>query len=200
MRLFSRFPLSLLTGCLLLILSPMASQAQDELYIEKPPFKRDLIQPGDSIRIQFVGSKQMFGFTYQGARDSMLFVSGDSIPLSIIERFWLRRPKSTIHWLSMIVGSGLSAAIIFPPLMALDAITRGGFEDYDFRRIGISVGGGITVAALFYRWRWKRYRLGDKWRLAIREPIENTVGGGSPSGGQQEWEGQAPIQGDPDHR
>ena len=168
--------------------------AQDNLYVEKPPFKRILVEPGDSIRILQKGMDKMVGFTYQGAKDSTLYLSGDSLHLSLIEKLWIRRSKTAIHWLGSVVGGGLTAALVFPPLMLVDALGRGGLENRDWRRMGISVAGGLSIAAIFYRWRWKRYRFGDKWQLAIRVPVEKTVGGGSPSGGKQDWEGQAPLQ------
>lgn len=172
----------------LLILSYSPLFSQENFYLEKPPFKRILIEPGDSIRVQIVGMDQMVGLKYQGARDSTIFLSGDSLRLDQIEKIWIRRPRNARYWLSMVMGCGLSAALIFPPLMALDAVSRGGFQDYDIRRIGISLGGGLSIAAFAYRARWKRFRLDKRYRLAIRPLVENSVIGGSPSGGQIEWE------------
>ena len=147
-----RFALLGLLFTLMLGIGPHHSLAQHQLFLEKPPFKRVEVQPGDSIRIQLKGSENMVGLTFQGARDSMLFVSNDSIPLDVVDRIWLRRSKASIHWLGSIVGSGLTAAIVFPPLMVIDALSRGGLQPYDARRIGVSKK-HIThrIASLFAR-------------------------------------------------
>jgi len=172
---YRRFALLGIIFTLFLFIGPGQIFAQHQLFLEKPPFKRVEIQPGDSIRIQLKGGDYMIGLTYQGSQDSMLYVSNDSIPLNVVDRIWLRRSKASIHWLGSLVGSGLTAAIVFPPLMVIDALSRGGLRPYDARRIGVSVGGGLLIAGYFYRLRWKRFRLGDKWRLAIRQPVEDTV-------------------------
>ncbi len=182
----------LLVLFLLLGISPVWSQ--DNLYLEKPPFKRQQIQPGDSIRIQLKNQDFMMGFRLQGAHDSVIYVRGDSIGLDQIEKIWLRRPRNAAYWIKMISYAGFTAGILFPPLMVIDALTRGGLESYDARRIGIAAAGGLSIGFWFHHLRWKRIKLNGKWQLAIRTPIEDTVGGGSPSGGKQDWEGQAPLQ------
>lgn len=159
-----------------LSLFPPPAYSQDNFYLEKPPFKRTLIEPGDSVRVLIRGTENMIGLTFQGARDSTLFLSGDSLRLSQIEQIWIQRPRNVRYWLKMIVLSGYTAAILFPPLMVADALGRGGFQDYDTRRIGISVGLGLSMVAIGKRLRWKRFKLdGDKFQLAIRPPVERSV-------------------------
>ncbi len=182
MRSFLRSMLRTLPFWLLLLYFSPHAQSQSEFYLEKPPFKRTLIQPGDSIRVMITGMDRMIGLQYQGARDSTLFLSGDSLRLDQIERIWLRRSRNGRYWMGMIVSCGLSAALVFPPLMIIDAVSRGGFENYDIKRIGYSIGGGLSIAAITYRFRWKRYKLDGNHRLAIRIPVEKSVLPASPGG------------------
>jgi|GEM_PF-6582068 len=169
--------------CLLMTKSSL--HAQDQLFVEKPPFKRKAVQVGDSVRVRLKGSSSMLGFRYQGARGDSLFLSGGGYQVDEFDRFWVHRPRNSRYWLSMLASSGLTMVVIFPPLMLLDAFSRGnGVQRSDWRRIRNSIASGLAIVFFFRRLVWKRYKIGDKWILKVRPRVENTVlpqQGGQPS-------------------
>lgn len=152
--------------------------AQDHLYVEKPPFKRKKVEVGDSVRVQIKGytSNSMLGYRYQGAKGDSLYLSGGAFHVDEFEKFWVHRPRNSRYWLSMLASGGITLVVIFPPLMLLDALTSGnGFQRSDWRRIRNSIASGLAIFFFFKRLAWKRYKIGEKWLLKVRPPVENSV-------------------------
>lgn len=166
---------------LLFGLSSLASYSQDILWLEKPPFKRLAVNPGDSIVVKFVGEDYPYSYRYFGARGDYLYVRGDSIPVAEVGALWVRRNRNQRHWLGMLASSGISTAI-FTPIGALANVRPALWTAREGIVVGAAFVGGLGFAKLMLRLVWKRYRItAGGWRLRVLPPIEDSVrpvGGG----------------------
>lgn len=159
----------------LLLAGPLLSFSQDILWLEKPPFKRVMVNPGDSIVVKFLGEDFPYSYRYGGARGDFIYVRGDSIPAADIGEMWVRRSRASRYWLGMMAGNGIAVAV-FTPVGALLNVPLSNWT----RREGVIVGaafvGGLAFAKLMRRLVWKRYRFkAGAWRLAVRPRIEDSV-------------------------
>lgn len=161
--------------CLLCI--PLLGQAQDLLWVQKSPWKRKLVEPGDSIMVKFVGEGYAYPYFYRGARGSYIYVRNDSIPVSEVSELWVRRSRNSRYWLSMMAGNGIAVSL-FTTAGALINQPRSWWTTGNTLVLGAIVAGGIAFAKLMIRFAWRRYKIrGNAWQLRIVPPIERSVGG-----------------------
>lgn len=163
-----------LLSLLLLTLSPAALlKAQDHLYLENSNrFKRIEILPGDSVLFSLKNDKFKYGARIRGAKKEWVYLREDSLKVTDIDALWVRPQPSKRYWISMLQGSAIMAAILYPVMVLLNRTAVTGYESEDLREMLIVSGGAIGLYFFLKIFRWQKRNLEKgKWRLNIRPRI-----------------------------
>lgn len=158
---------------LYLLLLPLLLPAQEELLLEKPPFKRIQIQPGDSIRLrtgQFTFARQ-----FVKIKDSMLVTRLDSLPIASIEEISISRSQLSRHWLSEIGQFCVRVQLFYPVMVLINRPLRE-WRRKHYIQTGAVLVAGIAGSRVTAKVGWKKYKLWKgKWFLNHRLPVEQSV-------------------------
>lgn len=167
-----------MTNCCLLLLFgllPQLLMAQEDLFLEKPPFKRIQIEPGDSIRMKIQGDAFTYSDRFIKVKDSFLFTRVDSLPVQEIEEISIRRSQLSRHWLGQATAVFLQAAIFYPIMVVINRPFPQ-WERKHFIQTGAVIVGGVLGFKMMSKSGWKMYKLWKgKWHLNHRIPLERSV-------------------------
>ncbi len=153
---------------LLLCLSSASAPAQKILMLYKPgKAKRIMYNAGDEIHLKLADEDLLLSGTITHISDSGITIQDDHIPLRRIGAI-LDFDKRRRHRKLSGQGIGLAFYVVFFNSMhrLINTGERPVVENNTLAVAGVLAGAGL----LFLPFRAKKYRIGNKWQLMIREP------------------------------
>ena len=153
---------------LLLCLSSASAPAQKKLMLYKPAkAKRIMYEAGDEIHLKLKDEDLLLSGIITHISDSGITIQEDHIPvrrIGAIINFCKRRGHRKISGQSMM----LAAYTVFFNSMhrLINSGERPVIDNNTLVVAGVMAGAGL----LFLPFKAKKYRLGNKWMLMIREP------------------------------